>query len=186
MSIADVCGVGEGGDDCGRPSFTPMTDIQVASQNSAKVCWTIIRGVVWSFPQGAGHKGGPYPASYCGTDSTAKMDAVHSGNPLVTAHRIGGVRRGVLATTTGAATNPAQQPAALPEVVVKLYSGGTDLLANHAQPQKDCWVAMHGKVYEGKVLQHPDLCQNASLRKLPRAAALLGVACAGHAHQNNF
>ena len=88
----------------------------------------MIRDVVWSFPQNGGHSGGPFSSTYCGSDGTSAFDARHHHSILTTAHRIGGVRRGVLSS----AASPVAQRHVLPDLTVNRSDGTTILLANHA------------------------------------------------------
>ncbi|CAK9007872.1 unnamed protein product, partial [Durusdinium trenchii] len=136
-------------------SLPVYTIDQVRDHNSNVDCWMAIHGKVYSF-MGAG---GAHPAGnflslgICGVEASATFDLHHPLSYLSVSalKKIGGAQVGTLSSASAedaGRTYPRPSPVqVLPNIVVTLNGGSTDFLQKHNLGQ-DCWMALHGDVYD--------------------------------------
>ncbi|CAE7522704.1 Duox2 [Symbiodinium natans] len=136
-------------------SMPVYTIHQVNDHNTELDCWMAAHGKVFSFVGAAkAHPVGSFLSlGLCGVDATSTFDLHHPLSYLGKAplSRIGGGQIGTLSSASGPdapKTYPRPSPIhVLPNIEVALTGGSTDFLQKH-NLETDCWMALHGDVYD--------------------------------------
>lgn len=134
--------------------LSSFTALQLADHNTTSDCWVSVQGHIYAIKNvGLLHSGNSIEShQLCGKDATAALNLQHDNAHISTMQAIGAV---LIGTVRAPSAKVRSGSSFLPSITVSLHSGGNDYLERH-NTATDCWMALHGKVYEaaGLIQKH--------------------------------